>query len=218
MSLAQTCDPTSIPRRGTTDCEVIATNDGPDEATVDLNTSLSGELVVTEVTGADLTNPRRIQLHDVTLQGNDPGIPSVDPGALAGYIPLDAFGVVPDAIGDEDIINYNVPPFVYNGVTYTALGVDSNGYVIAGGGSSEDNNCCNLPAGPDPAPPNNMVAPFWTDLDGTGAPGIYATVLDRWGRQLDRDRAPGQCVRDHERPSLPGVDRDQRQPGHHHGL
>ena len=218
VSLAQTCDPTSIPRRGTTDCEVIATNDGPEEATVDLNTSLSGELVVTEVTGADLTNPRRIQLHDVTLQGNDPGIPSVDPGALAGYIPLDAFGVVPDAIGDEDIINYNVPPFVYNGVTYTALGVDSNGYVIAGGGSSEDNNCCNLPAGPDPAPPNNMVAPFWTDLDGTGAPGIYATVLtdgiDSWIVIEHRVNVFGTT----SEPSLPGVDRDQRQPGHHHGL
>ena len=64
------------------------------------------------------------------------------------------------------------------------LGVDSNGYSIAGGGSSEDNNCCNLPTGPDPAPPNNMLAPFWTDLDGTGADGIYAATLtdgvDTW--------------------------------------
>ena len=62
--------------------------------------------------------------------------------------------------------------------------MDSNGYSIAGGGSSEDNNCCNLPTGPDPAPPNNMLAPFWTDLDGTGADGIYVAVLtdgvDTW--------------------------------------
>ena len=62
--------------------------------------------------------------------------------------------------------------------------MDSNGYVIAGLGTSRDNNCCDLPTGPDPARPNNMLAPFWTDLDGTGAPGIFAAVLragvNRW--------------------------------------
>ena len=51
-------------------------------------------------------------------------------------------------------------------------------------GTAEDNNCCNLPAGADPARPNNMLAPFWTDLDGTGAPGIFAATLtdgvDTW--------------------------------------
>jgi hypothetical protein len=37
--------------------------------------------------------------------------------------------------------------------------------------------CCTLPDGPDPARPNNVLAPFWTDLDGTGAPGILAGIL-----------------------------------------
>ena len=66
---------------------------------------------------------------------------------------------------------------MFAGQEWTRIGVDSNGYLVVGGGSSEDNNCCNLPAGPDPARPNNVLAPFWTDLDGTGAPGILATVL-----------------------------------------
>ena len=104
-------------------------------------------------------------------------MPSVDPGVLFGYIPLDEFQVTPNPIGDEEIINYDVPAFVYGGQTYTAIGVDSNGYVIAGGGTAEDNECCNLPGGPDPARPNNMLAPFWTDLDGTEAEGIFAVVL-----------------------------------------
>ena len=98
-------------------------------------------------------------------------MPSVAPGVTpAGYLPLDLFGVTPDTIGDEDILNYTVPPFVFNGVTYTSVGVDSNGYLIAGGGSATDNECCNLPTGPNPAPPNNIMCAFWTDLDGTGAP------------------------------------------------
>jgi hypothetical protein len=60
---------------------------------------------------------------------------------------------------------------------WNRIGVDSNGYLIVGGGTSADNNCCNLPTGPDPAAPNNILAPFWTDLDGTGAPGIFADVI-----------------------------------------
>ena len=64
-----------------------------------------------------------------------------------------------------------MPAFVYDGGTYTSIGVDSNGYVVVGGGDAEDNNCCQ-PVIPDTARPNNVLAPFWTDLDGTGAPGI----------------------------------------------
>jgi hypothetical protein len=39
---------------------------------------------------------------------------------------------------------------------------------------------------PDPARPNAVLAPFWTNLDGTGAAGIFAATLtdqstgDRW--------------------------------------
>ncbi|MGH2474702.1 MAG: S8 family serine peptidase, partial [Candidatus Limnocylindrales bacterium] len=122
---------------------------------------------------------------DVALLGASPGVPAVDPGAgPAGFLPLALFGITPIGIGDEEIINFNVPAFEYAGVTYNAIGVDSNGYVVAGGADSEDNNCCNLPSGPNAAPPNNMLAPFWSDLDGTGAQGIFATTLtdgvDTW--------------------------------------
>jgi hypothetical protein len=48
---------------------------------------------------------------------------------------------------------------------------------VVGGGTAEDNNCCNLPDGADSERPNNILAPFWTDLDGTGTPGIFAGVL-----------------------------------------
>ncbi len=68
-------------------------------------------------------------------------------------------------------------PYTFNGESYDEIGVDSNGYLIAGGGTADDNNCCTLPAGPDPERPNNIMAPFWTDLDGTGTPGILAAVL-----------------------------------------
>ena len=38
------------------------------------------------------------------------------PGAgPAGFLPLDDFGITPVAVGDEEIVNFNVPPFVYAG-------------------------------------------------------------------------------------------------------
>jgi hypothetical protein len=178
VTLTSTCDAASIPRNTTTTCDVTAVNNGPVEATVDLTTTVSTNLGITGVTGADQVNSRTVELTDVVLGGAAPGVPSVDPGpSVAGFLPLALFGVTPIPIGDEEILNFGVPAFEYNGETYTTLGVDSNGYSIAGGGSSEDNNCCLLPAGPDPAPPNNMLAPFWTDLDGTGADGILIAVL-----------------------------------------
>jgi subtilisin family serine protease len=177
VSLAQECTPSSIAQGASSTCTVAATNKSFDDQVVNLDTYTTRNLPIVATNGAAVVDRFHAQRHGVTLAGAVPGVPTMDDGELFGYIPLDAFGVTPNAIGDEDIINFDVPAYVYNGVTYTVLGVDSNGYLIADGGTSEDNNCCNLPTGPSPAPPNNMLAPFWTDLDGTAAPGIFIAVL-----------------------------------------
>jgi subtilase family protein/PA domain-containing protein/fibronectin type III domain protein len=177
VNLSQSCWQTSIPKNRATVCDVTATNNTFDDQVVDLDSTVSSKLRIIGANGATIVTDRHARLHNVALAGAEEGVPSVAPGELAGYVPLDSFGIAPDAIGDEEILNYSVPTFLYNGVEYETLGVDSNGYVVIGGGSSEDNNCCNIPAGPDPAKPNNMIAPFWTDLDGSAAPGIFAAIL-----------------------------------------
>jgi hypothetical protein len=183
VTLSQSCLPGSIPVGATSTCSVVATNQGFESQTVSLKSSVGPRLKILSATGATLAN-KVVSLNNVELDGAQPGVPDVAPGSLAGYLPLDAFGVTPIPVGDEEILNFNVPAFVYAGVTYNAIGVDSNGYVLAGLGTSEDNNCCNIPTGPDPARPNNMLAPFWTDLDGSGAPGIFVATLtdgvDTW--------------------------------------
>jgi hypothetical protein len=178
VTLSQACAPNPIQRGGTSACTVQAVNNSAEDTTVDLYTEVSGGLRVAGTDGnADWTSNRTAQKLNVPLAGRSPGVPSVDPGSLAGYLPLDSFGITPTAIGDEDIINFNTAPFEYAGETWSRIGVDSNGYIVVGGGAAEDNNCCNLPDGPDPARPNNVLAPFWTDLDGTGAAGIFAATL-----------------------------------------
>ncbi len=178
VSLTQSCLPGTIKQGENTVCTVTATNNAFEDATVNLETKTDGHLKILSATGATLHGSHRVNAGG-TLLGAKPGVPSIAPGAgPAGFLPLDLFGgtlTVP--VGDEDIVNFNVPAFVYNGVTYTQVGVDSNGYAVVGGGTAEDNNCCNLNGIPDPARPNNVLAPFWTDLDGTGATGIRLNVL-----------------------------------------
>jgi hypothetical protein len=181
VSLVQNCDAATLPQEAITQCQVTAVNNSFDTQLVNLDTSTNDRLSIRSATGATRVSERRAQLHNVTLAGAQPGIPSVDPVPVGGYLPLELFGIQPELIGDEDILNFNVPAFVYNGQTFNAIGIDSNGYIVAGGASSQDNNCCLIPAGPDAAAPNNMLAPFWTDLDGSGAPGIRVGILSGGG-------------------------------------
>jgi hypothetical protein len=90
----------------------------------------------------------------------------VAPGlSPAGYLPLSLFGVAPvSGVGDETISNFNVPGFQFAGETYTRVGFVSNGYLVVGGGTSADVQFINQNL-PDAARPNNVLAPFWTDLN-----------------------------------------------------
>ncbi len=179
VNLTQACAPATVARGGQSLCTVQAANNSFDEQIVDLDTFVEQGARIVGTSGADLVSPRQAQRHDVALAGTAPGVPSVDPGASPGYVSLDLFGGTLRApVGDEQIVNLNgFGAFDYNGQMWDVVGVDSNGYLVVGGGSSEDNECCNLPDGADPAAPNNILAPFWTDLDGTGAPGILANIL-----------------------------------------
>jgi hypothetical protein len=177
VTLASSCTPDTISWLATSTCTVTAENGSFGDTTANLTSKTDGHLVVDSATGAKVTNPFTVEKKNVSLTGKKPGVPSVGSGELFGYLPLADFGIPADPVGDEDVINYTLPDFTYNGETYNSVGVDSNGYLVVGGGTSEDNNCCNLTQIPDPARPNNVLAPFWTDLNGEGADGIRAAEL-----------------------------------------
>jgi len=176
VELASACEPARIPLLGRTRCRVTATNNSRLDTTVDLRTDTSLPLVVADADNADVVGPFAVEAEDVRLDGERPTTPQLHIGetpAGPGYLPMSSLGVTPIPIGDEEIINFDVPDFVYGGRNYGAIGVDANGYVVVGGGTADDNDCCLIPPIPDPSPPNNLLAPFWTDLDGTDAPGVY---------------------------------------------
>lgn len=183
VNLTQVCDDASILRGAITECSVEALNTAFEPRVVDVDSFISKHLDVLAATGATRIDSQHVQATNVILAAAQPGVPGVEPGSLAGYIPLDVFGVTPMPIGDEEFINLSTPPFLYAGQTWTTLGVNSNGYIVVGGGSTEDNSF-SPPGGPHPDKPNNVLAPFWTDLTGDSAPGIFAAELtdgvDSW--------------------------------------
>jgi subtilisin family serine protease len=177
VTLDQTCAPTTIARQtGRSVCTVTIQNNSLGTAHVDANSKLDNRLRTDGATGATVSGNHDVDA-SADLAGFDAGTPTVAPGASpGGFIPLSLFGVAPIPVGDEDILNFTVPAYVYGGAGHNRLGVTSNGYLVVDGGTSQD--VLFIPqVFPDPARPNNVLAPFWTDLDGTGAAGIRATVL-----------------------------------------
>jgi subtilisin family serine protease len=175
VTLAQSCDPTTIRRNQTSTCGVTVQNNSLSAAEVSTVSTTSLNLPVTEVTGATKVNDHRVTA-SATLAGREPDAPTIAPGSLFGYIPLDSFGVTPIPVGDEEAVNFNVPAFTFAGQSFNQVGAVSDGYLVAGGATGQDIDF--IPQTfPDAARPNGVLAPFWTDLDGSGAPGIFAVIL-----------------------------------------
>ncbi|MBO3745306.1 S8 family serine peptidase [Streptosporangiaceae bacterium NEAU-GS5] len=172
----QTCTPSSIARNtGESTCTVTVQNNTLNDADVTALSTLDSHLRLNSVTGATKVGTQ-IATTRKTLAAKQPDRPGIAPGGLFGYIPLDGFtSAIP--VGDEQAVNFNVPSFLYHGITYNRLGVTSDGYAIAGGSNGAADINFQPQTLPDVAPPNNELAPFWTDLTGEGAPGIFATVL-----------------------------------------
>jgi hypothetical protein len=178
ISLKSTCAPDRIAVDGTSTCTVTATNTSFYDATVDLTTNTDDQLSVVSASGAMITGDHQVEVRGHRLPGAVPSKPSIAEGQLFGYVSLDEYDITPEVVGDEEMLNFDLPtPVRYGGHEYTRVGAASNGYLVVGGGDVADVQCCDLTALPDKARPNNVLAPFWTDLDGAGAPGIAMGVL-----------------------------------------
>jgi hypothetical protein len=98
-----------------------------------------------------------------------------------GYLPLRLFAVpVIPGMGDESLVNFNVPAFQWGREVYTRIAVDSNGYVVVGGGTANPDNQFVPQTFPNPTRPNNVIAPWWTDINlaaaGCPAPACGARI------------------------------------------
>ncbi len=179
ITMEKSCDPGVIAKGDATTCTITVVNNSFDDATVDVRDVLPKqlELVSGSVTGATEVSSKEIQFSG-TVAGAEPPIVTVASGSSPyGYVSLASLGVAPfSGVGDETIVNFGTDPFVFAGETWTSIGMVSNGYAVVGGGTSADVTF--IPQSlPDPARPNNVIAPFWTDLDGSAGGNFYAADL-----------------------------------------
>ena len=101
----------------------------------------------------------------------DPQTLEFVPGSTPfGYFPLSTFFLpltCSSVCDDTSITLSGFPAFTYAGTSYNSVVMSSNGFFVAGGDSTNAFTPFNQNL-PDPAAPNNVIAPFWTDLDMDG--------------------------------------------------
>lgn len=182
--IVQTCDATDLAPGELVACDISLSNTGTAESSVTVRDTLPKQLLLRSLSGPDsLSRVNARTFHfEGSLTGAEREVITVAPGASpAGYLPLSLFGIAAvGGVGDESIVNFNVPAFTWNGQSYSRIGVVSNGYIVVGGGTGADVNFINQ-ALPNPNRPNNVLAPFWTDLDLSQGGAVRVGVLSGGG-------------------------------------
>src|SRR4029450_13769235 len=182
VTLTHSCAPGSIAVDASSICTVTAQNFSPSDAATtitEVTPSVSNLPLGNEQVALDRASTANLQVNGAngytwtgTIDGSiAPTIDSITPGStpVGAYLPLRLFGIAPiGGMGDETLANFNVPAFQWGREVYTRIGVDSNGYVVVGGGSGPDNNFVPQTF-PNAARPNNVIAPWWTDINLAGA-------------------------------------------------
>ena len=186
VSLALGCEPDEVAAHDEAAlCEMTLSNQSLVETRVDVVGAISRELGQRPLP-AGVSRPERFRASatpapvppgatvavagHVTLAGRERSTPTVSAAQRAdiGYLPLpDAFFV---PLGDEDAFNVTVPPFVYGESTSSRIGLVSNGYAVVGGATVDDVTYAPQDL-PDTGRPNDVLAPYWTDLDDSEGPG-----------------------------------------------
>lgn len=179
VTIDTTCDPVSVEKGATTDCTITVENTTFNTQDVRVTDSIPSRLRLdrTSVEGGSVRG-NAIEFSG-SLFGASPPAPDVEIDPLAspaGYLPLSIFGALDIGATDESIANFNVPSFTYAGESYSRIGIVSNGYVVVGGGTGADVDFINTDL-PDASVPNNVLAPFWTDLNPASGGRVLITFL-----------------------------------------
>lgn len=182
----KTCEPATFAKNATTTCTITVTNNSfePADTTVSDPLPSNLSLVPGSVVGA-VPNGNGIAWNGL-LAPAEPPTPSVVDGTGTtpggGYLPLSLFDVDPEVgVGDETITNFaGFGEFVYAGESYSSIGFVSNGYAVVGGGDTADVDFINTDL-PDTTRPNNVLAPYWTDLNPAFGGEMRAALLGGGG-------------------------------------
>ncbi len=177
---SQGCAPDPVAFGGQTTCTYHVQNQTQTATTVDLQATGDGELAVVGADQGASVSGGTARAEDVTLPPRNTGAIQVNPGpTFAGYYALETIPINPQTIADDQILNYTVQPYRWNGATYTSIGISANGYAVVGGADTAKDASATPQDVPNAGRPNNVLAPFWTDLTPAGGGTLrVATVAN----------------------------------------
>ena len=186
LPLTKSCTPTTLAVGAVTACTITASNPTFEPAPVVLTDVVPTRLDVVDSSLVGGTVAGNTVSFVGPLAASQPPNVTIAPGPspAGGYLPLELFGVAPvGGMSDESIVNVTTPSFTFAGQSWDTIGVTSNGYAVVGGGTGADITFINT-ALPNAARPNNILAPFWTDLDpakgGQLRVGSLTDGVDTW--------------------------------------
>jgi subtilisin family serine protease len=181
VTLDKTCTPAEVEQYGAIDCTITAQNTTFADAAVSIDDRIPPGHPVDEasVVGATYLGDHKLAW-DGTLFGA--GLPVLDVVASSppfGFFPLASLGVTPFGCPsncDDGGFILNVPAFTYLGDTYSSVIWSVNGTVEVGTASGLATSFANQNF-PNPSLPNNLLAPWWTDLNLGAGGNWYVGVL-----------------------------------------
>lgn len=168
VTVDKSCDPTELALYEFTDCTITVTNNSTQDAAVTVVDQLPRQLRLDPDTLVGATaNGNGLVFEGSLFAAGAPIIDISEELSPAGYLPLSLFGIAPAGCPsncDDGGFIYNTPAFMYNGQSYTQLIWSVNGTVEVGVASGLATSASNHPL-PNPSLPNNLLAPWWTDLN-----------------------------------------------------
>lgn len=153
---------------GTTDCDVTMENTGYDDALVSMRDLMPSNLslVSGSVVGGD-EMARGVGFDGTLLGAGAPSVDVTEDPSPFGYVSMASLSIPPfDFPSDLDEGGWIVDgfDFYYLGEHYTEVIWSTNGTVEAGSDSMSSAGYQNFEM-PNTAIPNNLLAPWWTDID-----------------------------------------------------
>lgn len=176
------CTPTNISMNQEMLCTITATNNSSEDYDYKILDLMLPNVSIREdsVEGGELFGRHVIISRGTLAAGTLPSLTISNTNKPIAYNSLSEFGIPAfENVQDESVINLStLNPYIFNGIEYTTVGMTSNGYLIAGLGSDEDISY--IPqVFPNEIIPNNVIAPFWTDLNPEAGGNLYAALLTR---------------------------------------
>ena len=185
VTITKSCDPTELRQFETTTCTIEVTNDTFETVEVDVVDEVPRNFFVVpfSVEGADLKWFRRIEFSGALAPAIPPPVSIVQEPSPFGYVSLASLGVPPapkPSNPDDGALAVSGLDFQFAGQTYQEVIWSVNGTLEAGLASDSATPGRNAPI-PDPTPPNNLIVPWWTDLDLTDGGNWYQATLSAGG-------------------------------------